>query len=303
MRVALFHNEDAGDGTSVDEISSLLERHGHHLVQVVDKEWSAELDSRESGRSRGRGRRRRYRDDRGACTRGMRYAARDPPARHRQQHRQKPGLRCSDRGVDCKLGACATATARSRHRVWSVGRARLHRVSRCRPDSRGHRRRKSAPRERRRFVHLEAQDAVRIFRDVLARFEPQRWTITLDGLATTGEFLLVEVLNMPSIGPNLVLSGEASPSDGFFSVVIATEKQRDVLDDVPRASQRGGRASAVADSAPRSPGRDSRLGRRARGRPAFARQALRNGIDDHSTGRAHVSSGDRVLRGRCGGSR
>ena len=42
MRIALFHNEDAGDGSSVEEIRALLERHGHHLVQVVDEEWSAE---------------------------------------------------------------------------------------------------------------------------------------------------------------------------------------------------------------------------------------------------------------------
>ena len=38
VRVALFHNEDAGDGSSLDEITALLERHGHHLVQVIDKE-------------------------------------------------------------------------------------------------------------------------------------------------------------------------------------------------------------------------------------------------------------------------
>ena len=42
MRVVLFHNEDAGDGSSVDEITALFERHGHHLVQVVDKEHRVE---------------------------------------------------------------------------------------------------------------------------------------------------------------------------------------------------------------------------------------------------------------------
>src|SRR5262245_16364111 len=35
VRVALFHNEDAGDGSSLDEITALLERHGHHLVHVI----------------------------------------------------------------------------------------------------------------------------------------------------------------------------------------------------------------------------------------------------------------------------
>ena len=38
------------------------------------------------------------------------------------------------------------------------------------------------------------------------------------------------MLNIPSIGPNLVLSDEANPTDGLFSVVIATEQHRHVLD-------------------------------------------------------------------------
>ena len=83
----------------------------------------------------------------------------------------------------------------------------------------------------RHLTTSKPEDAVRIFREVLAGLEPQRWTITLDGIATSGEFLLVEVLNMPSIGPNLVLSPEADPGDGFFSVVIATERQRPQLDE------------------------------------------------------------------------
>jgi diacylglycerol kinase family enzyme len=75
------------------------------------------------------------------------------------------------------------------------------------------------------------EDAVRTFRDVLADLEPQRWTIAVDGQEHTGEFLLVEVLNIPSIGPNLVLSDEANPGDGLFSVVIATERHRGLLDE------------------------------------------------------------------------
>ena len=52
----------------------------------------------------------------------------------------------------------------------------------------------------------------------------------LDGQERRGEFLLVEVLNMPSIGPNLVLSDDADPADSWFSVVIATEQHRRVID-------------------------------------------------------------------------
>jgi diacylglycerol kinase family enzyme len=67
--------------------------------------------------------------------------------------------------------------------------------------------------------------------DVLERLEPRRCTISVDGTQIGGEFLLVEVLNMPCVGPNLLLSEEADPSDGFFTVVTATESDRDDLAD------------------------------------------------------------------------
>ena len=84
--------------------------------------------------------------------------------------------------------------------------------------------------------------------------------------------------------------GQSHATDSSRSS-IATEQHRDVLDEYLVHRIEGRRASAVADAAPRAPSRDSRLGRRARGRPASARQTLRNGIDDHRTGRAPVSSG------------
>jgi diacylglycerol kinase (ATP) len=63
----------------------------------------------------------------------------------------------------------------------------------------------------------------------LAQLEPVEVTVTLDGVSLTDEFLMVEVLNVPSIGPNLTLSGDADPSDGLFDVVLATEDDREEL--------------------------------------------------------------------------
>jgi diacylglycerol kinase family enzyme len=48
-------------------------------------------------------------------------------------------------------------------------------------------------------------------------------------VSLTDEFLLVEVLNVPSIGPNLLLTRDADPSDGVFDVVLATEDDREEL--------------------------------------------------------------------------
>jgi diacylglycerol kinase family enzyme len=71
--------------------------------------------------------------------------------------------------------------------------------------------------------------ALRRYSQVLSRLTPQPWTVVVDGVRRTGEFLLVEVLNIPSIGPNLVLCADANPSDGMFSVVTAGEEHRDAL--------------------------------------------------------------------------
>jgi len=62
---------------------------------------------------------------------------------------------------------------------------------------------------------------------VLSRLGPRRSTLTVDGESITGEFLLAEILNIQSVGPNLVLSADADPSDGYFSVVTVTEDQRE----------------------------------------------------------------------------
>ena len=71
--------------------------------------------------------------------------------------------------------------------------------------------------------------ALRRYSQVLSRLTPQPWTVVVDGVRWTNEFLLVEVLNIPSIGPNLVLCADANPSDGMFSVVTAGEEHRDAL--------------------------------------------------------------------------
>jgi diacylglycerol kinase family enzyme len=62
---------------------------------------------------------------------------------------------------------------------------------------------------------------------VLSGLEPRRSRLTVDGESISGQFLLAEILNIQSVGPNLVLSADADPSDGYFSVVTATEDQRE----------------------------------------------------------------------------
>ena len=73
-------------------------------------------------------------------------------------------------------------------------------------------------------------DAVERYREVLSRLKPQRCTLEIDGVRTTVDALLVEVLNIGSIGPNIALASDADPSDGVFTVVTASEEHRVSLD-------------------------------------------------------------------------
>jgi diacylglycerol kinase family enzyme len=72
--------------------------------------------------------------------------------------------------------------------------------------------------------------AMRAFHRTLADLAPQPWTISIDGTQMCDEFLLVEVLNIRSVGPNLVFAPDASPSDGYFDVVTAQETHRKELE-------------------------------------------------------------------------
>lgn len=75
----------------------------------------------------------------------------------------------------------------------------------------------------------EVAAAVRIFRDALDDLEPHSWTLTIDGVQISEVLLLVEVLNIRSVGPNLAFGPGADPSDGYFDVVMAQECHREEL--------------------------------------------------------------------------
>jgi diacylglycerol kinase (ATP) len=53
--------------------------------------------------------------------------------------------------------------------------------------------------------------------------------ISIDGADHSGRFLLAEVMNTQSIGPNLSLAPFADPGDGTFEVILIAERQREEL--------------------------------------------------------------------------
>jgi diacylglycerol kinase family enzyme len=86
--------------------------------------------------------------------------------------------------------------------------------------------------------------ARQLYVETIRHLRPKHYDITLDGTSIGGEYLLVEVLNISSIGPGVSLSSEVNPADGLLSVVIAAEADREALTTYLRARQNGEPASA-----------------------------------------------------------
>jgi diacylglycerol kinase (ATP) len=69
----------------------------------------------------------------------------------------------------------------------------------------------------------------KLFREEIERAKPRAYAIEADGALVTGEFLLVEIVNIPFIGPQLELSPDSDPADGRFELVLAGELERTAL--------------------------------------------------------------------------
>ncbi|HEY0741190.1 MAG TPA: diacylglycerol kinase family protein [Chryseosolibacter sp.] len=63
--------------------------------------------------------------------------------------------------------------------------------------------------------------------DIILNSKARFCKISLDGADYSGKFLLAEVMNTQSIGPNLKLTPVGDPSDGEFEVILISERQRD----------------------------------------------------------------------------
>jgi diacylglycerol kinase family enzyme len=68
--------------------------------------------------------------------------------------------------------------------------------------------------------------AVEILHDIVQTYKAKTCIIKIDGIEYSGKFLLAEVMNTRSIGPNLNLAPFADPGDGLFEVVLIPEGRR-----------------------------------------------------------------------------
>lgn len=230
MRISLFHNQKAGDNTSFSWIRELIETSGHEIVRVFDREaaFGELIDERTELVVAAGG-------DGTVAAAARMLAGKSIP------------LAVLPLGTANNIAKALHADAASEQLVacWET-------ASRRRLDlgiARG-------PWGERRFlegvgiglvpaaitsVHTrpftaddvpeKLERATSRYCQVLSRMEPRRSTLTIDGEPITGDFLIAEILNIRSVGPNLVLSPDADPSDGYFSVVAATADHRGAIAD------------------------------------------------------------------------
>lgn len=70
---------------------------------------------------------------------------------------------------------------------------------------------------------------LRVLRELLADHPAHECRVTLDGRSLSGCYVLLEVMNIRSIGPNLCLAPNADASDGLLDLVLISDAQRGVL--------------------------------------------------------------------------
>jgi diacylglycerol kinase (ATP) len=68
---------------------------------------------------------------------------------------------------------------------------------------------------------------------------PHRIALTLDDVDFSGEYVLLEAMNMEFIGPNLYLAPQVLPDDGMLDVVLVTARDRDRLEESLASWQNG----------------------------------------------------------------
>jgi diacylglycerol kinase (ATP) len=73
-------------------------------------------------------------------------------------------------------------------------------------------------------THLD--DARQLYVDVLGNLDAREYSIRIGDEHLSGEYLLIEAMNMPLMGPGVKLTSEASAADGLLSVVAIDVRDR-----------------------------------------------------------------------------
>lgn len=77
----------------------------------------------------------------------------------------------------------------------------------------------------------ELKAALKLLHKILQDYEPRQCQLEVDGTDHSGKFFMVEVMNIRSIGPNVVLAPFADPGDGELDVVLVPEAHKEKFAD------------------------------------------------------------------------
>jgi diacylglycerol kinase family enzyme len=75
----------------------------------------------------------------------------------------------------------------------------------------------------------EVRGAARGVGRLIARHASRRYMVRADGDDLSGEYLVVEAMNIRQIGPRLLLAPDADPADGLLDLVLVSPGARDAL--------------------------------------------------------------------------
>ncbi|MBA3318389.1 MAG: hypothetical protein H0T50_09915 [Gemmatimonadales bacterium] len=84
--------------------------------------------------------------------------------------------------------------------------------------------------------------ALLLLQSIVAERAPRFRRLELDSCDLSGDYLLVEAMNMPLVGPNVTLAPGADYGDGELELVTVAEPEREVLAEYVRARLSGGAA-------------------------------------------------------------
>ena len=78
-------------------------------------------------------------------------------------------------------------------------------------------------------TQIKITSILEILKERLRDSPAKNLKLTLDGRDISGEYILLEALNIKHIGPNLHLAPGADPADGFLDIVSVSEGEKDQL--------------------------------------------------------------------------
>jgi len=75
----------------------------------------------------------------------------------------------------------------------------------------------------------EMNTALKEFHKIVQTYDGFSCTIHANGITYSGIYLMIEIMNISSIGPGLDLAADANPYDGMLNIVLVTLEQRQQL--------------------------------------------------------------------------